>query len=529
MSIKCSAIMSLFLMAGCSAKVSSGACNTSIASGPVAGLQNSGLPGGYIRFADKACTAAFEYFKEGSTYKAKVYSARHCSPEIADNSLAEVKVGVDLYFDDGYYPTIPVEERFVSLRNKALAEVAALQLRNPELAKPLVIAMSTLPERAKNWCTQTPTANTATSQGSTAADRRLCWTFFDVGVFDITFPESTFANGANADVKAQLDKAITTGANKLDLAATKLNKSVPISITESGFNPIILTNGVFNWKDQLISMQNDLTLFTGASRLESFSTFVDWARKCPLPSTYEREPTDYAESCEIRENLIAIARKYFSEAASLDAQGIPVQKNVLDLAQQRGWGVDTPMDRTHGINDFRLEAAKDSVAIITRLYSRMTSLVDKLVAAPDALTVHTNLDSKVNAAGSNGGIAVLIFAKFTKAFQVFPLKSIRKSNSIPVLEKNKSYAFYLNVSFPLADEAIRFVPGDSGSLLMVGDAVPFAALNGVDDDFTSGGASISALPVPRSRRSETLPATEASAPSNTRTNTSAKEDKGPCQ
>ena len=511
----------LSLLSACSSKISSGSCSASVST-ETKGTE-SGLPGGYLHFGSKACTASFSYFKEGSLYKAQVFSARHCSPETASDHASQVQVTADLYFDGGYFQKLPVEETFVKARNSALKELG--ELPNPALAKPLVEALNTITGLKFNWCfPDSPApADESLSLTSEPSTRRLCWSVMDVGMFEVTFPESTFDQGANADLKRHLDVEIAKRTTKVADTAANLTRIVPLR--NSDVDPQILIDGNFSWKTQITALQNDLILFTGTTRLSSYAGFIDWARKCSLPASYPREPEDFAESCGAREELLQIAKKYFTDADHVDAQGKLQRANIFDLAQAAGYGPDTPFDRTHGIDGFRPEINRKSEKIAFDLDARSRSFTDKLAAKMGGLTVHANLKTTQVPSGV-AGIPNASNVKTQTDFKAFPLSSVRLSAVSPVLEKIGVGALVAKMNFPVADEAVHFLPGDSGTLLLIGDSVPFMTLNGVDDDFTSGGASVSPLPVPRSRRSGSVPNAAEAPKSST---TGSKEGKGDCQ
>ncbi|NBW80868.1 hypothetical protein EBR21_03855 [bacterium] len=83
-------------------------------------------------------------------------------------------------------------------------------------------------------------------------------------------------------------------------------------------------------------------------------------------------------------------------------------------------------------------------------------------------------------------------------FSVVPLASISEKSAPVNAQGLSEYSGVLKLYFQNELNKLKFSKGDSGSMITIAGIVPLLALNTVNDEPTSGGASILALPEPES-------------------------------
>ncbi len=466
------------------------------------------IQGGYIQFNNKRCTATFSLQNiTPDKILLKGYSARHCR---FDSSANEQKILLDLFFErskargEGYILNIPVKEDFATRADQLQQEVRKLGLASAQalFKDALNIAVNYNPEgegtfegnnaiicNDKDWVPAIDDPERKTTQS--------CWSFLDLGVFDLEITKSSmnrrdfeFIKERLTEKKSALDKFLSENGNLKNLYNEHMRK----------------VDGVIG----LMRLQNYAQL--------GYLLSMDMC-KITADSNFDVSPL-----CGAQRGLVESAGRYLVES---DETGSKV--NIFDKLSQRidpftgrinekepGFGISLAnllagrrMDTTSQPIKFSDadEYANAYASELRKYYKDVTSRI--IYSIKDVLKEQsqTQGDIKISTAlfvSTNYSSASSV-SKNNIRFGHFPLTSAsRQPQKILVPPSATGDVFgvgplgTLRIAIPHDHKTVSFTRSDSGSLLSLKGVLPLMVLNTVDDEPTSGGASILALPEAKS-------------------------------
>lgn len=474
--------------------------------------QSEFIQGGYLHFGNKSCSAMFDISEITSeSIRLKAYSARHCRFE---NGIALDQVLVSLFFENtssrkaGYLKNIPAEESFVARATKSMAEAA--KLNSPELNMRLLNALQ-IPTQYDPWSDDVFSDNKETLKQSNEADNsslicnnfdqiwkiddpqnqltESCWSFLDLGSFDITIKK----NSMKVKDFTFLSSQLTSKQQTLNAYLNKNNS---------------LKRYYFEQRKQIDDIMSLLRLQKAAPLAYLLNFDI-----CKPPVRIE-------SLCQNQSRLIELMGTNFIE---IDESGNT--RNIFDrLADSRtsphptfvkGLTFDELRQGKRLFQNSRPSSPEEAEQLATAFAQEITSLLkDKTAIAAikirdmiaeqsksvdskslsPALIVGTNFSIKSNSSMNMN----LQYATFNAQQIVTDLRKIvlAPDHNSPGRKNIHGVSTYgtLRLGFPRNAEVVKFLPTDSGSVLTLSGVVPLMTLNTVDDVGTSGGTAILALP-----------------------------------
>jgi hypothetical protein len=472
------------------------------------------VQGGYIQFGDKMCTATFEIIDVGQNeISLRAYSARHCRFESSSN---KINTSVSLYFDQtigksaGYIKNIPVQEDFSMRAASAMSAVAQL---NSPAAKDLVTEALQIPIHYDPWgddifsgkdsiiCNNKEIAPDLNDPAKTL--NQSCWNALDLGAYDLRIQRTSVSAGDYLFLSERLK-------SKQSELKSSLDKNPALAAEHQKI------------RTQLASSLG-LLRFKKVSRL-AYLLNLDL---CKVRSSAD---VNTNQLCSIQKKMIDLVGQNFVE---IDDSGEKI--NIFDRLAKVG---TTDNSGVPGLSFSRLRAGErmqlqqDSIdfasaldlatglaAEINSIYKNKTTLlaisirnaiksqsgnVSETKMSP-ALVLGTNLNSI-----DSSGLKKMRYVQL-------PLTAVSSNPSHFVLTGQIDHLLLghifgvngygiLRFGLPRSSDVVRFQPTDSGSLISLSGLIPLFVLNTVNDQPTSGGASILALPEASSEQIPSIPA-----------------------
>ncbi|MEY4066153.1 MAG: hypothetical protein RIR26_2361 [Pseudomonadota bacterium] len=473
--------------------------------------QTSFVQGGYVHFGDKMCSAMFDVVDvTAERIRLKAFSARHCRFE---NGIDLQKVKVSLFLDAtqsrraGYIKDIPAEESFASRASLTMAEVA--KINAPELSLLFADALR-IPTHYDPWGGAVFSDTNESASGNDGApnssvicnnfsqiapivdpsDRltESCWSFLDLGTFDLSIKKS-----AMADKDFQLLTSALTQKQKA--LSNYLSKNTSLNAAYGAFRKEI---------DHVMSL---LRIQKAARLAYLLNTDLCKFQNTPQALCAQQKklieimgqnfthPTESGGDVSIFD---AMARNF----AEHSSEALPALSYAELLAGKR-LTFATPPANFEQLD----QLARSKAGEFTTLLKDKTSIaiVDlrKWVAEQSKGTPQDSVSPALIAASNftvqSGGV------KRELRFGLFNFSAVTSDPSkiaLPV-ESNSLEAFpvhgisrygTLRMGAPRESQIVKFQPTDSGSLLTLHGVIPLLVLNTVDDVPTSGGSAILALP-----------------------------------
>lgn len=459
------------------------------------------VQGGYVHFGDKACSATFDVVGISSEHiRLRAYSARHCRFE---NGLELDKVSVSLHFTQensgksGYVKQIPVSEKFVDRATQTLQELKKI---NSPKAEAMFLGALRLPTQFDPWFGNAYAEYNSYDSKSSLICKDYeqippipdpqnqmtdsCWSFLDLGTYDIVIRKSSLPAAQFSYLTQNLGK-------KARGLADLLNKDN------------ILKSSYYESRKSIDTIMSLLRSHQ-AAQLASLLNF----NLC-------QENIKNDELCKNQAKLIEIMAKYFVENDETGAE-----KNIFD------WIHDNPNYRTVQLSRADLLGGKRvSVSQDARSFADLETLTSGLMAeihsdlktksalhiirmreiiaqqsrgtAPSELSpsyvIGTNFVAKEDSQVANyrfGLFGLNQIFNDPKAVRLAPEGFTPDTKNVHGVSKYGT----MRIAFPYHAEVVKFQPTDSGSLITLDGIIPLMVLNTVNDEGTSGGSAILALP-----------------------------------
>lgn len=439
----------------------------------------------------------------------KGFSARHCRFE---NGMTTDKVAVNLYFDQtplrsaGYLKNIRAEEGYVMRSSSIMNEVG--KLNSQDLNNRFLNALK-IPVQYDPWGEAVFTeSGSGTEPGATKQSTSLicnnfnqikpiddpqdrltdsCWSFLDLGTFDLTIRKSALPAKDYEFMTAQL-------IQKRQMLNAYLDK-----------NPS-LKKAYTEHRKQIDSVMSLL-------RLRNAGTLAYLLNLDLCSGSMKNESI-----CKNQAKLIDILGQNY-----LDQDETGTTKNIFDrLSANRADSTFVPSltyaDLQKG-SRMPLNDANTSLAAAEEIARAFAGEINMLLKNRTAIAIvkmkemlaeqskSTGLESlspsvlmgtnfSVNrSTGSNTGFQ---FALFNAKHTVSDLSRLKLSPEDSVAGGRNVHGVTsygtLRMAFPRDTQVVKFHPTDSGSLMSLAGVVPLMVLNTVDGVGTSGGTAIMALP-----------------------------------
>jgi hypothetical protein len=474
-------ISSIFALTACSAGSTSSGCARSLStlSGD-APLPSAGVvpAGGYVAFADRGCTSTFTLQSSDETsIRLNAFTASHCS---RDDKAENEAISIAMYIPSasgrggGYLKNIPARDEFYERRKSFIDSVRAL---NNSRASYIAEAISKIPSFGAWWAFEVPTgAPPTSSQDNTNRNLCLlkaktddtykdssfnhCWSVFDTGVRSLEIRK--------ADVGEKKFRIISKHLQNKSQEQKKLFETNPQLKEKYDY-----------WSAQINGRM-------GGFRLLNYVKLAAFLNS-EICGKYLPDNSPDKAACSVRQKLIDLGGKFLVE---VDTDG--KRKSVFDKAKELGLGIDVPIPvqeyyEPFAITEFQDDMEQRADVQFLDKYNSTIAEVGKL------LPVSNNIFPKPS---DNFLIATNLSrsAQRTQEFGLATFNSIGLSTQGVGAQGLSQYAGILKLYFKQSQPQVSFSKGDSGSMITIGGIVPLLALNTVNQEPTSGGASILALP-----------------------------------
>lgn len=460
--------------------------------------------GGYIQFNDKKCTATFSVQNIApEKIILKGYSARHCR---FDSSAREQKILLNLFFEksnkrsEGYIQNIPAKEDFAMRADQLSREIGKLGIVSAQTLfnDALKIAINYNPEgegtfegnqaiicNDKDWVPAIDDPERKTTQS--------CWSFLDLGVFEFEITKSSMKQSDFEFIKDRLSE----------------KKSALDTYLNSNSN---LKNSYHDYIKKIDGM-------VGLMRIQNYAR-LGYLLSMDMCKITTDSNFDVSPLCNVQSGLIELAGRYLVES---DETGNKV--NIFDKLSQHidpFTGQIKPNESGFGISLANLRAGRRlGIGSKSITFSNADEIANGF--ANEIRILYKNLTSKTiysfkslikEHSPSHGDTKIspvlFVSTNYSSASSVgkndirfghFPLTSTsRLPQKILVPPPLTGDVFgigplgTLRMAIPHEHKTVNFSRSDSGSLLSFKGFLPLMVLNTVDDEPTSGGASILALP-----------------------------------
>lgn len=403
------------------------------------------MVGGFLNIAlpdapKKRCAAHVEFLSLGVNTRALVWTARHCSAERYKDAQA---FSLDLFLEGAYVKDLVVKDDFLERRLEALEEARQTPLHadaQKALADAFDVYLGTQSKREDAGCSNEDMANEAREKGL----HSVCANWWDLGVYEVRLA----APITGGDLFAKLTKARTEFEAERNASLVRL--------TRAQLHPARPDL----WRQDFLEAWR-------LQRLKTASSVVRWVEE--TCDARKPDATTPQAACSSRDALIELAEKFLRE------DGIDVFAKASELGFYRGGRVATPEGSKPLQELIKLQEGER----VIRIQDRWRKYGRKFLF--DAKNIHLNTNVTETKAQSIG-----------LSYVAMPLSSIAGSE---LTLKFVTHGF--EYVAPKDKVAVRFQPGDSGSIFSIEGVWPVLALSGVDGEQSSGGASVTALPARR--------------------------------
>lgn len=471
----------------CSPKGPAPCSSTQVAIGDAAAIDSSmkAAPlGGFINVGPRACTTTLSLLSASETsLVVNAYSALHCFRE---DNLDDEKISLSIYIparpgiSSGFLKNIPASDEFFARRKAFLVDID--KLANKEASERVRDIMKIeLPYFFEDAAQVR--ANAAEGQGDklmrniclSSSDDKLsvpnsqqtCWSSLDTGVRTLEIKA--------ADVSAVQYRALKVVFERHNSQLKTVLRTDPKMAENYNI-----------WSNRIHGL-------TGLWRLTNYSPLAYFLNKdmCAMVLSSNQDPG----MCTVRSQLISLAEKYMVE---MDADG--KKKSILAKADELGFGINQNLMTENRVELVNLMPKKafdkfHEVFLAHRNDIKQRIRIENERALPfsaDYVIAANQLSKSAN--GQNMSFGLLRGKILTPDGSGSPSKGMSAKGTL---------RFYVNK----AQLGASFGKSDSGSMITYAGVIPLLVLNSVDDEPTSGGASILALPEASSEEVSSSPLT----------------------
>lgn len=467
-------LAALASISACSPKSSGPCSSTQVVVGGAGAIDSSikAAPlGGFINVGPRACTATLSLVSSSeSSIVVNAYSALHCFRE---DLLNDEKISLSVYvpgrsgISSGYLQKIPVADEFFVRRKQLLDEID--KLANTEASERIRDIMKIeLPYFFED--ASLVRSNAAAGQGDKLM-RNICLSSSE---------DKLTVQNSQQTCWSSLD----TGARTLEIKASSLPpvqyRALRNVLEQHSAQLKALFRNDPRMAESFNLWSNRIHGLTGLWRLTNYSPLAYFLNKdmCAMITGSNSDPG----MCTVRSQLISLADKFMVE---IDVDG--KKRSILAKADELGFGIN---------QNLMTEKAVELVNLMPK------KAFDKF---HEVFLAHRN-DIKQRVRIENEKALPLSAEYVIAANQIFKSGSeqsmsfgllrgrVLTPDAVPSLSRGMSskgtLRFYVNNS----QLAASFGKSDSGSMITFAGIIPLLVLNSVDDEPTSGGASILALP-----------------------------------
>lgn len=474
-------ISSLFALTACSAGSTPSGCSQSLSTlNGDSPLPSAGIvpAGGYVGFADRGCTSTFTLQSmDESSIRLSAFTASHCS---RDDKAENEAISIAMYIPSangrggGYLKNIPARDEFYERRKSFVDAVRAL---NNTRASYIAEAISKIPSFGSWWAFEVPTGAPPTgSQDS--ANRNLCLLKAKT---DETYKDASFNHCwsvFDTGVRSLEIRKADAGDKKFRIISKHLQNKAQEQKKLFETNPQLKEKYDY-WSSQIIGRM-------GGFRLLNYVKLASFLNN-EICGKYLPDTSPDKAACSARQKLIDLGGKFLVE---VDTDG--KRKNVFEKAKELGLPIEAPIPVQEYFVPFEITEFQDDMehrADVQFLDKYNTTIAE----ISKILPVNNNIFSKPS---DNFLIATNLSraAQRTQEFGLATFSSIGLSTQGVGAQGLSQYAGIFKLYFKQSQPQISFSKGDSGSMITIGGIIPLLALNTVNEEPTSGGASILALP-----------------------------------
>lgn len=432
--------------------------------------------GGFLHVGSKACTATFLLEEAGdSNLRFMAYTAHHCvNEESKGTDRFAVSVFIPGEKEQGYLQKLPVTDDFFMRRNEFWGAVRQLgSTEANELAE---------------------SAMRITGYGELLTQRRLSDNSVEGG-YDTGEVEaknvclSNRTNLLNINNSQHLCwSALDTTVRRLTLRASDVGKQNFEKVKQHLQQRKAAIDGLLRNSQQIskhfVLWNNRVHGQVGGWRLANYSKVAAFLND-ELCGKYLSKDDPNQSVCRVRDQFRSLVDKYMVE---VDTDGR--LKSVLKHAEQLGMGTSTPFlvegnqplqsalpDKSR---ESFIQFLNDKTSELAKLFP--TSKDDKLLPLPKQFGIATN-----SIYSNQEQKKPSMFFGLVKAEALF-------SGLRTLPSKGVNSAGLLRTYVPRQNIQVEFGPTDSGAMITFAGVVPLLVLNTVDDNPTSGGSAILALP-----------------------------------
>ncbi|MEN9530112.1 MAG: hypothetical protein RI932_1985 [Pseudomonadota bacterium] len=507
--IQLSSVFACTALLACKAATNSQCLSTGSSSVKLA-PEGSIVQGGYIHFGDKSCSATFEIVDITSdTINLKAFSARHCRFE---NGLQLDQVKVSFHIEGsskrskGYIKNVPAEESFVTLAKSAVTEVAKLNL--PDMTGRFLYALR-IPTQYDPWgqAVFSDNAETVKDPGS-APDSSLicnnreiftpldnpwktltesCWSFLDLGTFDITIrnsPQSAKVFSALSQELMQKQKRFNDfmardAALKTDyqqhkkriddtMALLRVQKAASLAflLNFDLCKPALKRDDLCRNQRKLIEIMGQNFKYVNENRV--MTNIFDWLA---ATKTVDGAPIG---ALSLNELLAGKRMKLENELASFE------QAEQLSAAFGSEFTIRLKEKTIFTLNDLKK---------MLEFHSRPTDINE----LSPVILLGTNFSTRTSSGAISQQFAMINLRNIFNDSSKVRLVDTQDHSTLRASHGVSKYGT-LRLAATQENQLVKFQPTDSGSMLLLKGVVPLMVLNTVDGVGTSGGSAILALP-----------------------------------
>ncbi|MEN9810806.1 MAG: hypothetical protein RLZZ488_2373 [Pseudomonadota bacterium] len=464
------------------------------------------VQGGYIHFGDKTCTASFEVRELGADeILLKGFSARHCRFE---NEGDHKKISISLYFDKtakrsaGYVRAIPVTESFAERASKALRESSALNVGN---ATALVADALKIPVQYDPW---TPKKEIFSSSGSIICNNfqiipklpenskalsHSCWSFLDLGIFELRLTKSTagentfrFISEQLKDKKRMLNEFLQANS---DIAAyTELHRT--------DANAVIGLLRLQKYARLAYILNHDLCRVSSSATVDTGALCAVQKKLIEIVGQHLVEFDETGRSINIFDKIATTSKAESSENIGLPYAELVAGRRLSLTGTPINFDQLDKLAATHAETMNGVYRATNVVAIMTMRdeMKKFSGTADETQISP-SLLVGTNFTAGIGNSAKQlqyGQFSLSSLSSRPEAIHVNPQRRVQYD--LEQVKFGVTMHGTLRIGVEKQSEVVSFFPTDSGSMLFLKGVIPLMVLNTVNDNATSGGASILALP-----------------------------------
>lgn len=429
--------------------------------------------GGFIHVGTRACTSTLSLVAANdSSLIVNAYSALHCFRE---DKLNDEKISLSVFVEQknqqqfGYLTNITAHDEFFDRRREFLSEIDKLKLPfvSQQIGEIMKIELPYFFEDKES---------VRASAGEDSSDqlfRNACLTTADDR---LQLPNTTHSCWSSLDTNVrQLEiKAAEVAPkyfNQLRQALEKQNSTLQNLFRSNSVNEQTYQR----WKNRIEGL-------TGLWRLTNYSSWVFFLNKdmCPL---IPKDTPEY-QMCSARDKIIELTKKYMVEFDS-DGQ----KKSILQKADELGFGLNQNLLTENKIELVNLMPKKAFDKFHEVFAAEKEEMKRRLIVENETILPLSSdyvIAANQGRRGQNGQKESLKFS-LLKGQLLAPAAPRTRSKGV---SSKGTVRFYVNKNSTSA----TFEKTDSGAMLTYAGVIPLLILNSVDDEPTSGGASILELP-----------------------------------